>query len=122
MAVTITHTLVNSITGASLFQVADTVTAATNIVTTVFVYDVGTSLYHHIASASDVQTFPNTRAAALIAGQPYYLQSSATLTFTSLAAAQAFDALIAEKFKSLCVEYLALQTGFVGTTTATVSS
>lgn len=122
MAVTLTVSRVNSITAGALFQAAYTVTASANIGPAVFLTNTATQAFGHVATAADMQTYPDTRAQALVDGAQYYRQNTATVAFAALADTQAFITLTDSRLTALCVEQNALLPGFEGTTVLTVTS
>ena len=121
MASTITHTQTRSLeTGG--YQVVDTVTASTNIPLEPFVFTVSTELFNRVATVYDMDTYPNTRAAAVTAGLDYYRLAEVTALWPDLDEAREFADGLAERLKSLVVEYAAAIVLFEGTTTTTVTS
>ena len=121
-SVVISSTQVRSVDSNAWFQVSDTVTAATNIGAAVFVYRVDTSAFDHVATAGDMQAHPDTRAAAVTAGDAYYRQANVTTSFQALADAVSFAAILNLRLKQLCTEQNLFLNGFLGTTSATVTS
>lgn len=122
MSVTISHTMVNTVTVDGLFQVADTITASTNIAMPVYVYLTVDATFAHVATAGDMQAYLDTQGAAQTAGSAYYRQPAVTKAFAKLSDAVEFSSIIALRLKALAVEQNALLAGFTGTTTTTVTS
>jgi len=122
MTVTLTHTQVKSVSPDAQFVVTDTVTAGVNAPVEVFVYLTETGVFHHVATAADLQAYGTSRATAQTDGDTYYRLATMTATYAHLADAVELSALLISRLRGLCVEQDALLTGFAGTTTATVTS
>lgn len=124
MAVTITHTQTPAVIGgASPYQITDTVTAATNISTSVFVYRVDTSAYDHVASVQDMNLYPTTRAQAVTDGKEFYRQTSLISAFASIATATSFALELRSSLQLLANNYSIYLADFAaGTVTETLTS
>lgn len=116
MASTITHTQTRTVPTGTTYQVDDSVTAATGIATEVFVFKTTGGTFDHVATVLDMLTYPNTQAAAALAGQSFYRQASVSRTFTSIAEAQDFASSLISRMRTLASEYDLVVTAFVGAT------
>lgn len=75
-----------------LYAVTFRVVAAGDIPTEIFVLDVATDTFQHVALVMDLISWPDTRDAALNSYKAYYRASSCTRTFDDKAVASAFAA------------------------------
>jgi hypothetical protein len=115
MATTLTHTQVRSVSGVN-YLVVDTVTAATNGLTIqVFVMSGDTNTFERVADPGDL-SLPTTSTV------PYWRTYTVTGTFATLSDAQDFSQLLETRLQQLVTNYDAALSGFVGTTTETLSS
>ena len=116
---TISHTQVRAIVEGG-GSVVDTVTASTAIPPELFVFLTADDLFSRIASIADINTWPNSKPAAVSAGKAYYRSATCTRVFPSIANAQEWAALVPATFKRLAVEWTATSS-FAGTTTETIT-
>ena len=122
MSVTITHSLEKTIGTDGPFIVTDTVIGSLNIQQEVFVFEVDTDEYNHVATAADMQLYPNSKAAAVTANLGYYRAATVTASFPSTLQANAFADVLEERLKLLCVDYDTLLTNYTASVTETVIS
>lgn len=122
MAVSITHTQTRSVPSPGVYRTADSVTDTVGIETQVFVFNVSDDSYSRVASVYDMLTYPNTKAAAVAADQPYYRDASVSKDITAIDVAKEFASNLKGSLKVLAVEYDAAVNQFVGAETATVTS
>ena len=121
MAVSITRSVVNSVISGTAYQVVVTVTATTDIDDALFLYATGSQLYSNIASIYDLETFPDNLLDAQTGSLGYYRQNTVTRAFSSVDSAKAFIADVDARFKHLAVEYTKFLTGFVGSSSTTIT-
>jgi hypothetical protein len=96
------------------YRVATSVTYATGISTSIFVYDTTTGLFSHCSTVWDLEAYPDTRAAAQAALLPYYRQPSATVDYTTVDVATEAAAYILARIDSLVTVLSDTQVGFEG--------
>jgi hypothetical protein len=122
MAVSITHTQTRSVPSAGVYRTYDSVTVATGIQRQLFVFNVSDDNFSRVASVSDMLTYPNTKAAAVAASQPFYRGDIVTRDLTDIDDAQDFASNLKASLKLLLVEYDAAVNVFIGTETAVITS
>jgi len=97
-----------------VYRVSTSVTYATGISSSIFVYDTTTGLFSYCATVWDLEVFPETRAAAQAALLPYYRQVSAIVDYTTVDVAIAAAAYVLARVDSLVSILTDAQTGFEG--------
>lgn len=115
---TITHTQTRTTTAppaassSAPYRVADVVTAATGISTSVFVFKVAGSVFDRVATVLDMETYPDSLVAASNANLPYYRQTSMAVDFTDVSLAIDFAATVRTRLTALANEYEIVTTSF----------
>jgi hypothetical protein len=103
---------------AESYRVTDTVTEAIGIPAEIYVHDVGTAQFSHVATVFDLQALAVNAAP----GSTHYRASVATRTCADVASARDFAAGIAPRVRSLIKAYDAVVNGFLGTDSETITN
>lgn len=122
MAASLSHSQTRSVTAENLYRVVDTVTASTGMPPEVFVFRTEDAVYNRIASVGDLQTLLTSQAAAQTAGHPYYRLAAVTMDWALLSQAKDFATTVNARLRDLVKAYDLAVTGFVGSTTETLTS
>lgn len=100
----------------------NTIVASDGIPLALFVYDTEAETYSHVAAVADLETYPDSRAQAVLDELPFYRQAAATQEYTTISEAQAFAAHVRSRLNYLAQDYPATQEEFVGTETYTFTT
>jgi hypothetical protein len=97
-----------------IYRVATSVTYASGISRSVFVYDTTTGLFAYVATVWDLEYYPDTRAAAQATLLPYYRQTAATVDYTTATIAIEAAAYTLSRIDTLVSVLNDTQVGFEG--------
>lgn len=121
MASSLTHTQVRTNPSDGVYVVVDTVGSSVVIPREVFVYaTLGTLVFDHVATVLDIQTYPNSQAAAVAGNLPFYRLATVTQTFSNVDVAEDFATMLVQRMSTVAREYDLVVNTFVGTDTNVV--
>lgn len=98
------------------------IVASDGIPLALFVYDVASEAYSHVAAVADIETYPDSLAQAVSDELPFYRQVAATQEYTTITEAQAFATHVQTRLNFLAQDYPKTQDAFVGTETYTFTT
>lgn len=96
--------------GTSIFRITNLITATEGPPLALFVYDVPADTFSHVASASDIASYPEE----INADYAFYRRPDALQDFTTIASAVEFADAVREQLQALALTYTQLETDFVG--------
>lgn len=101
------------------YQVDTDVVRTQNIDQNIFVFNTTTDAFEYVATAFDMQTYPNTKNQAELDGKAYYRGKQAVVQYDDESVATEAAAYTLARTQHLAREYQTVSQDFVGTITRT---
>lgn len=108
--------------GLVVYRSANEIIAADGIELQLFVYEVETDVFSHVATPRDIDQFPNNKADALAEGTTHYRGLSVMKDFERLDVAEDFIAAVQSRIQWLANAYDRIQDVFTGEQTITYTA
>jgi len=115
MSVTIDYTQVRTVEEGPLYKVVTTVSYVENIAPEIFVYNVESDTYEHVATVWDMEHVITSRSQAQIDGLRYYRRSNCTVEYPAQSTALAFVDYVKDRVEDLALQYARATENFEGT-------
>lgn len=122
MTVEITANITRTVPANNVYRVAIEILDATGIELDVLVYDTETGAYSHVCSVFDLETYPVSQAEAADAGIQFYRTRSASVDYTTIIAATAFETVTRNRLEVLTTAWNSIVTAFSGTEVVVIDS
>lgn len=105
------------VSGVTQYQVANEITATEGLPLALFVNAVTPDAYSHIATVTDINSYPEDRNEAINLGLDYYRRPDAAKTYVLVSDAIHFAHVVREQLAYLVSAYSTVEAEFVGTDT-----
>lgn len=120
--VTIKTQIARTIPADGVYQVAVAILDVTAIDFDVLVFTTEDSLYSHVATVYDLETYPVGQTAAAAGNLTFFRDRGAVASFSNIRDATGFEQVTENRLKILAVAWNSIVTAFSGTDVVTVDS
>jgi len=105
MSAAVTLRQTKTIDPGPLYVVKNEIISSTDIQPELFVHEVQTGAFSHVATVWDIQHYPTTEAEAIAESLPYYLSATGTRSYSVLRDAVLFEGYVVGRLRSLLRDY-----------------